>query len=60
MSQGRRHFTDEFKGEAVYSALPAGCAYSPYGSLTYYHCYGSWFRPYYGANGTYYDVVPAP
>jgi hypothetical protein len=55
MSQGRRHFTDEFKGEAVYSALPAGCAYSPYGDLTYYHCYGSWFRLYYGANGTYYD-----
>jgi hypothetical protein len=45
---------------AVYSALPPGCAYTPYGGLTYYSCYGSWFRPYYGANGTYYHVVGAP
>lgn len=25
-----------------------------------YSCYGSWFRPYCGADGTYYDVVAAP
>jgi hypothetical protein len=45
---------------ATYSALPAGCAYSPYGGVSYYSCYGSWFRPYYGADGTYYDVVATP
>jgi hypothetical protein len=50
-------------GELVTRGLfvPAGgCAYTPYGGVTYYSCYGSWFRPYYGADGTYYDVVAAP
>jgi hypothetical protein len=45
---------------AVYPVLPAGCAYSPYGGATYYSCNGAWFQPAYGANGTYYTVVPAP
>ena len=45
---------------AVYPALPAGCAYNPYGSAAYYTCGGAWFKPAYGANGVYYSVVPAP
>jgi hypothetical protein len=44
----------------IYAALPAGCAYSPYGGAAYWSCNGAWFRPSYGANGTYYQVVPAP
>jgi hypothetical protein len=44
----------------VYAALPRGCAYDPVGSSAYYACGGVWFHPYYGANGLYYRVVPAP
>lgn len=44
----------------IYPALPAGCAYSPVGGLAYYNCAGTWFSPYYGANGLFYRVVPAP
>jgi hypothetical protein len=44
----------------VYAALPVGCAYSPYGGSAYYNCAGTWFSPYYGANGMYYRVVPVP
>ena len=45
---------------AVYPVLPPGCAYVPYGGMTYYRCNGAYFRAAYGANGTYYTVVPAP
>jgi hypothetical protein len=45
---------------SVYAALPAGCIYTPVGAQTYYQCNGIWFTPSYGANGTYYSVVPAP
>jgi hypothetical protein len=45
---------------AVYAALPAGCACTPSGGAAYSSCYESWFRQYYRANGTYYDVAPAP
>ena len=44
----------------VYAALPAGCAYSPVGGSAYYTCGGSWFSPYYGANGMYYRAIAAP
>jgi hypothetical protein len=44
----------------VYPVLPAGCAYSPYNGGAYYNCGGTWFSPYYGANGMYYRVVPVP
>jgi hypothetical protein len=44
----------------VYAALPAGCAYTPYNGAAYYNCGGTWFSPYYGANGMYYRVVPVP
>jgi hypothetical protein len=44
----------------VYAALPAGCGYSPVGGSAYYSCGGTWFSPYYGANGMYYRAIPAP
>ncbi len=46
---------------AVYAALPGGCSYAPMNGAAYYTCAGNvWFTPYYGANGMYYRVVPAP
>jgi hypothetical protein len=44
----------------IYPTLPAGCIYSPMSGLAYYRCGGTWFSPYYGANGMYYRVVPIP
>lgn len=44
----------------TYAALPPGCAYNPLGGIAYYTCAGTWFQPYYGANGTSYRVVPVP
>lgn len=44
----------------IYPVLPAGCGQSLVGGLAYYNCGGTWFSPYYGANGTYYRVVPVP
>jgi hypothetical protein len=43
-----------------YGSLPSGCAYTPYGSATYYQCNGFWLEPAFGANGVYYKTVPAP
>ncbi|MGH7118712.1 MAG: hypothetical protein ACREFP_06950 [Acetobacteraceae bacterium] len=40
--------------------MPQGCEYTPVGDNAYYACGGVRFRPYYGANGIYYAVVPAP
>jgi hypothetical protein len=39
---------------------PSGCGYQPSGSINYYVCGATWYRPYYGNNGLYYRVVPAP
>jgi len=44
----------------VYAALPGGCSYAPYSGHAVYNCGGVWFSPAFGANGTYYRVVPAP
>ena len=44
----------------TYVALPRGCSYTPVAGSAYYFCNGAWFRPAFGANGTYYRVVPAP
>jgi hypothetical protein len=44
----------------IYPTLPAGCVYSPVAGSAYYQCSGTWFSPNYGANGTYYRVVPMP
>ena len=44
----------------VYPTLPGGCTYTPIQGSAFYRCGPTWFSPYYGANGTYYRVVPAP
>jgi hypothetical protein len=45
---------------AIYATLPAGCAAPTISGTTYYLCGNTWFKPYYGANGVYYRVVPTP
>jgi len=40
--------------------LPGGCVNVKVGSTQYYECGVNWFRPYFGSNGAYYQVVPAP
>ena len=45
---------------ATYPVLPAGCAYDTFSGVNYYNCAGIWYRPFFGSNGVYYQVVPAP
>ena len=40
--------------------LPGGCVNINISSGQYYQCGMNWFRPYFGSNGAYYQVVPAP
>lgn len=40
--------------------LPGGCVSVNVSSTQFYQCGMSWFRPYFGSNGAYYQVVPAP
>ena len=40
--------------------LPGGCVNINTYSGQYYQCGMNWFRPYFGSNGAYYQVVPAP
>jgi hypothetical protein len=42
------------------SYLPGGCVNINISSGQYYECGMNWFRPYFGSNGAYYQVVPAP
>ena len=39
--------------------LPAGCVSITFSSTQYYQCGPNWFRPFFGSNGAYYQVVPA-
>jgi hypothetical protein len=41
---------------ASYAALPSGCTMAG----GYYQCGNTWFKPAYGANGVFYQVVPPP
>ena len=43
-----------------YAAVPAGSMAINKNGTTYYLSGNTWFRPAYGANGIYYQVVPAP
>lgn len=43
-----------------YAALPSGCTKPPVQGGTYYLCGSTWFRPYFGANGVFYQVAPPP
>jgi hypothetical protein len=45
---------------AIYPTLPTGYVVQTVGGKTYYVYNGTWFSPYFGANGVYYRVVPAP
>lgn len=40
--------------------LPGGCVNINLSSGQYYECGPNWFKPYFGSNGVYYQVVPAP
>ncbi len=40
--------------------LPGGCMSVTVSSTQFYQCGMNWFRPYFGSNGAYYQVVPAP
>ena len=50
----------EYAMNAIYATLPSGAAPDTIGGTTYYVSSGTWFKPYFGANGVYYRVVPAP
>ncbi len=43
-----------------YAVVPAGAVVVERYGTSYYQVGNTWFRPYYGANGVYYSVVPAP
>ncbi len=40
--------------------LPGNCVNIHISSGQYYECGANWFKPYFGSNGVYYQVVPAP
>jgi hypothetical protein len=40
--------------------LPHGCNAMTVAGQSYHQCGVNWMKPYFGANGTYYGVVPAP
>ena len=42
------------------AVLPAGSMTIDKNGATYYLLGNTWFKPSYGANGVYYQVVPAP
>jgi hypothetical protein len=43
-----------------YASIPPGAVVVNQSGINYYQVGSNWFRPYYGANGVYYTVVPAP
>lgn len=43
-----------------YATVPPGAVIVNRAGINYYQVGGTWFRPYYGANGVYYTVVSAP
>jgi hypothetical protein len=48
---------------ATFAALPYGCTYTPSGGRPHYYCPGGGgyrLKPYYGANGVYYEDVGTP
>jgi hypothetical protein len=42
------------------TALPGVCSAVNVNNIMAYQCGTSWYRPYFGANGVYYQVVPPP
>jgi hypothetical protein len=45
---------------ATLPVLPGGCAHDSFSGVNYYNCARTWYRPYFGSNGVYYQVAPAP
>jgi len=41
-------------------ALPAGSVTKNVQGATVYQCGSVWYKPYFGSNGVYYEVVPPP
>ena len=52
--------TAAYSAGQLVSVLPAGCATPSVQGKSYYLCGNTWFSPFYGASGVYYQVVPAP
>jgi len=46
-------------GTAV-AVLPPGCQQMNVNGKNYYQCGATWYHPYFGAGGVYYEVVPVP
>jgi hypothetical protein len=42
------------------TVLPPGSQATTIGGVHYYLCNGAWYRPFFGSNGVYYEVVSAP
>ncbi len=45
---------------SVYSSLPAGAEAVSINGVQYYVAQGVYYRPYFGSNGVYYEVVSNP
>jgi hypothetical protein len=43
-----------------YAALPSGARSMNVNGVTYYQSGPTWYKPYFGSSGVYYEVVPAP
>ena len=42
------------------AALPGGSRSMVVNGVNYYQAGPTWYKPYYGSSGVYYEVVPAP
>jgi hypothetical protein len=42
------------------TVLPPGSQATTIGGVHYYLCAGAWYRPFFGSNGVYYEVVSPP
>jgi hypothetical protein len=42
------------------AALPPGCASMMINNTQYYQCGPTWYQPFFGGNGVYYQIVPTP
>jgi hypothetical protein len=45
---------------AEYGALPPGCQSMNVNGVNYFQCGPTWYQPFVGGNGVYYQVVPTP
>ena len=43
-----------------YAALPSGAQSMVVNGVNYYQSGPTWYKPYFGSSGVYYEVVPAP